>query len=147
MSSVAAVNNPGLAYLTQLLSSSTSSLGSAGLSSSQVQSVLNDASPADIVQLSDQALQLQNVDTLFASPGTSQPAGLFSTPTPPTTSDTLASILATLSPASASATSSAAAPSLNTQIATYQSQLQANQVQSFLGTDPTTSGTLLNVLA
>jgi hypothetical protein len=147
MSSVTAVNNLNLSYLTQVLSNATSLLGLSGLSSSQVQSVLQDASPSDIVQLSDQALQLQDVNTLFGSPDTSQTAGLFSTPTPPTSSDTLDSILTTLSAGSGSATSTAsspAAPALASQIATYQSQLQASQVQSFLGTG---SGTSLNVLA
>jgi hypothetical protein len=54
----------GLADLMQALSNAGSPLAST-LSSPAVQSALENASPADIVKLSDQALALQETDTLF----------------------------------------------------------------------------------
>ena len=159
MDAVAASNNPGMTYLTQLLASSGSPLFSSGLSSSQVQSVLQDASPGDIVQLSDQALQLQSIDILFGSPDTSTTAGLFSTASPPSSSAILDNILATLPGAAGSATSNAsgsspqpasspATPSLADQMASYQSQLQTEELQAMFGTGSTAgvSGTSLSVL-
>jgi len=50
------------------------------LSTPQVQSALNKASPGDIAHLSDEALQLQQVGVLFGNAEGTQPAGLTSTP-------------------------------------------------------------------
>jgi len=73
MSSVSAVN-PAVADLLQVFSKSGSASLSTALSSTAVQSALDTASPGDLVQLSTQALQLQQVAGLFGTdPGTSQP--------------------------------------------------------------------------
>ena len=53
--------NPGVADLLQTLSK----VGSPLASSSKDVSALEKASPADLVQLSTAAMQLENVDTLF----------------------------------------------------------------------------------
>lgn len=74
MGSVATTTNAGLTYLTQLLSSSGSPLLAAGVSSSQIQSALAKASPTDVAQLSEQAMQFQDVETLFGSLNGQQPA-------------------------------------------------------------------------
>jgi hypothetical protein len=66
----------GVADLLQTFENTGSSAVSSPLSSSAVQSALQQASPADILQLSEQALRLQQVGGLF---GTSSTAA---TPTP-----------------------------------------------------------------
>jgi len=148
MAAVASASDPGLTYLTQLLSSSGAPLS--GLSSSQLQSVLQDASPSDVVQLSDQALELQNVDLLFGNPDTSQSTGLFPVSDPTSSSAILDNILANLSTTSSSTTpaSSSTAPSLADQMASYQSQLQTEEMQTMFGIGSTNglSGTSLSVL-
>jgi len=65
MSSVASVapTNPGLTNLLQSLTQ----IGSPLASSPQVVSALQKASPADIAELSAEAIQLQGVDALFGS--------------------------------------------------------------------------------
>jgi hypothetical protein len=65
MSSVAAVapTNPGLTNLLQSLTQ----IGSPLASSPQVLTALQKASPADIAELSAEAIQLQGVDALFGS--------------------------------------------------------------------------------
>src|SRR5579863_1109656 len=73
MSAVNSVN-PGIADLFQLLSNTGSASVSSPLSSPALQSALQNASPSDVVQLSLQALQLQDVSSLFGSPGSSQTA-------------------------------------------------------------------------
>jgi len=152
MDAVTASNDPGMTYLTQLLSSSGSPLVSSGLSSSQIQSVLQDASPSDIVQLSDQAMQLQSVDLLFGNPDTSQTASLFPASSTSNSSAILDNILATLTtpsnPTTSNASGSSAAPSLAGQMASYQSQLQTEEMQTLFGTSSTTAvpGTSLSVL-
>jgi hypothetical protein len=115
---MSAVANPGLADVLNILSNSASPALSSLLSSSKVQSALQNASPADLVQLSDQALQLQAVDSLF---GTSD-SGPSSTPDP---NATLESIVANL-------TQSGSTPVAN-QLALYQGQLQAENTQALFG--------------
>jgi hypothetical protein len=159
VSSAASTNASGMADVIQFLSNSGSPLLSAGLSSSQVQSILQNASPSDVVQLSDQAMQLQEMDNLFGSPDASQTAGLFSSPSPTSSSSTLDNILASLTGSSTAATPSSSAgsassasdsstSSLATQMASYQSELQTEALQAMFGTDPNsgTSGTSLDVL-
>jgi hypothetical protein len=65
MSSVAsaASSNPGLTNLLQSLTQ----IGSPLASSPQVVAALQKSSPADIAQLSEEAIQLQGVDALFGS--------------------------------------------------------------------------------
>ena len=70
MSAVTSVN-PGIADLSHLLSSTGSASISSALSSPTVQSALKSAPPGDLVQLSRQAVQLQEVGSLFGSSGTS----------------------------------------------------------------------------
>lgn len=62
--------NPGIAALDQILGI-TSATTSSPLSSQSVQSALQNATPGDIVHLSQQALQLQLASGLFGTPGTS----------------------------------------------------------------------------
>lgn len=57
----------GVADLLQTFSGTGASASSSALSSTKVQTALQSASPGDIVQLSDQAVQLQQVAGLFAS--------------------------------------------------------------------------------
>jgi hypothetical protein len=66
MTSVSA-NPSGVADLLQTFSGTGASASSSALSSTQVQTALQSASPGDIVQLSEQAVQLQQVAGLFAS--------------------------------------------------------------------------------
>jgi hypothetical protein len=149
MDSIAATNATGTASLIQLLSNSGSPLRAAGMSAAEVQSALKNASPADIVQISDQALQLQLANGLFGNPDTSQTDGLFGAASPSSSTTTLNNLLASLSatPGSA-ATSGSPAPSVSTQIASYQSELQSEQAQALLAVGSTSgvSGTSLNVL-
>jgi hypothetical protein len=117
MSSVAAPN-PGIASLLQFLAGAESPLVSSVTSSSPVQSALENASPADLIQLSAQALQFQQVEGLFSTTSSADPE----LPAP-----------------SASAASESFSPS---QLASYQGQTQLEQVQTLLGT----SGTSVSVL-
>jgi hypothetical protein len=150
ISSVAPVNQ-GVADLLQILSNAGSSSLSSAFSSPSIQSALQGASPGDIVQLSNQALQLQVANDLFANPDPTQTDGLFSALVPSTSTAALDSLLTNLysPPSTASPVVPAAPASLTSQIATYQSQLQTEQLQALFGVDPTvgTSGTLLNVVA
>jgi hypothetical protein len=131
MSSVASANpstNPGLADVLNILSNSASPALSSLLSSTKVQSALQNASPADLVQLSDQALQLQAVDSLFGNPDASQTDGIFGDS--PATIPTIGS--------------TAAAPSVANQLAIYEGQLQAENTSALFGT--AASGNSVNVL-
>ena len=123
-----ASTNPALSSLLQTLASASPELSSA-LSPPAVQSALQNASASDIVQLSDQALQLQTTDLLFGTPGTSDPSSLFST---------------LLAPAGSSP-----ATSLTNPLAAYQSNLQVQEMQALFGIDTqsTTPSTPFNILA
>lgn len=70
MASIAPVN-PGVTDVLQLLSGAGSASVSSALSSPTVQSALQNAPPADLVQLSAAALQLQDVTDLFGGSGSS----------------------------------------------------------------------------
>jgi hypothetical protein len=80
MSAVSTNNSStGLADLMQIFSSAATPAVSSLLSSPTVQSALQKAPVADIVQLSDQAMQLQEVNGLFggsAAPTTTETAGM-----------------------------------------------------------------------
>jgi hypothetical protein len=78
MSAVASANS-GVADLTQWLSSAESGISSA-VSSTVLQSALKSASPVDLAQLSQQAVQLQEVSGLFGSSDTSQTVATAATP-------------------------------------------------------------------
>jgi hypothetical protein len=73
MSAIPASNpttNPGLSDLIQELTSSGSTALASTLSSPSVQSAIEQAPPGDLVQLSDEALQLQVVGSLFGTSNT-----------------------------------------------------------------------------
>jgi hypothetical protein len=154
MATIAAVN-PGVSDLLQILSNAGSPSLTSALSSTNIQSALQAASPADIVQLSDQAVQLQVANDLFASADPSQTDGLFSALSPSSSNSSsnalLDNLLTNLYPAAT--TPSLASPptqaSLTDQIATYQGQLQTEQLQALYGVAPTagTSGNLVNEVA
>jgi hypothetical protein len=141
MGSIAAVNpaaaspaststgstNPGLADALQLLSNSASPTVSSLLSSPSVQAALQNAPTADLVELSDQALQAQVVDGLFGGSDGSQ------TSTDPST--TLSGILSELNPPASTTSTAASTPSasLASQLAIYQDQQQGQDTQALLG--------------
>jgi len=70
MSTVSSTGS-GLSNLLQTLTTELPQLSTA-LSSSKLQTALENASPHDIVELSDAALQLQNVGSLFGTADTTQ---------------------------------------------------------------------------
>lgn len=74
-------SNNGLADLLQTLTSENSPLLST-LSSSKVQQALENAPASDIVEISEQAQQLQSVDALFgiSNPAATPTESLFSSP-------------------------------------------------------------------
>ncbi|MGD0773542.1 MAG: hypothetical protein ABSC05_12040 [Candidatus Solibacter sp.] len=159
MNPVTSTNASGTANLIQLLSSSGSPLRAAGQSASQIQSELQNASPTDIVELSEQALQLQVADGVFGNADTAQTDGFFGASSLASSSATLDSILASVSGASASTTASGSGSSqpsaasgttssVPSQMALYQSELQSETAQALLGIGSTAgvSGTSLNVL-
>jgi hypothetical protein len=144
MSTVAV--NPGVAALLQILSNAGAPSLSSALSTTSIQSALQAASPADIAQLSDQAVQLQVANSLFANTSPSQT--VFSASSLSNSNVALENLLTNLySPTPTTPPSSTA--SAASQIATYQSQLQNEQLQALFGVDPNVgaSGTLLNVVA
>ncbi|MBZ5577804.1 MAG: hypothetical protein LAP40_14680 [Acidobacteriia bacterium] len=154
MGSVASVN-PGIATVLKTLSNSGSSALSSALASPTVQSVLQNAPPADIAQLSSQALQLQEMDTLFGAPTESANPSLLSSLFPSSSSSSPASLLqsldasllasTTVNPATAAADPAGAQASVSAQLATYQAVLQAAQVQALFGT--ATTNPAVNLLA
>jgi hypothetical protein len=141
--------NPGVADLLQILSNAGSPALSSTLSSSPVQSALQNASPADLVQLSDQALQLQVANDLFGTPDPTQTDGLFSDSSSSSSSATLDNLLSSLYSSTPGSTTANTPTSAADQLAIYQGELQSEQTQALFGTNTTagTSGTLLNVLA
>jgi len=111
MGSVSSLN-PGVENLLQTLSNVNSPV----LSSPAAVSALENASPADVVQLSSEANQLQSVDALFGIPeGSSSPVN---------------SILSTLE--SSSTSSSSSSPNTSN-VATYENALQAADTQALFG--------------
>jgi hypothetical protein len=81
MSSVPAAN-PGVTNVLQFLSSAASPLVSSLTSSATVQSALENASPADLIQLSAQALKFQEAEGLFSPSTTAAPSADLSSFTP-----------------------------------------------------------------
>lgn len=70
MNSIPTATSTGVSDLLQMVST-TPALSSL-LSSSAMKTALQKSSPADVVQLSDQAMQLQEVNGLFGGPNPSQ---------------------------------------------------------------------------
>ena len=131
---LASNNNNGLADLLQNLTNENSPLLST-LSSPAVQSALQNAPASDIVEISDQALQLQATDALL---GISNPT------TSPT--DSLFSALASIN---SNDTSSASGSSLNPgspladQLAAYQGNMQTQEMQTLFGSTPAATPTAI----
>jgi len=121
----------GLADLMQTLSNENSPLLST-LSSPNIQSALETAPASDIVEISEQAMQLQATDALFGISDTSS--------TSP--DDSLFSALAdTSSTTSSSASDStlSTGSSLADQLAAYQSNMQVQDTQALFGNPSTTT--------
>jgi hypothetical protein len=129
MGSISATNpstNPGLSDLLQTLTSENSPLAST-FSSPSVQAALENAPPADIVQLSNEALQLQVTDSLFGG----QDA---------TTSTPSQSLFSALEAINSSASGNTGTPTLADQLAAYQGSSQLAQTEGLLGiTQPNTN--------
>ena len=159
MSSVTATN-PGLSNLLQTLSATSPQLSSL-LSTSKMQSALQKASPQDIVKLSEKALQLQQVSSLFGSSyGTqsgalaSNPDSLFPSLSSGTAGAASAAILQALeSPPAGAATGAASSataststqPSVTDRLAAAISNMQAQELGSLYGSTAAT-GSLINTL-
>jgi hypothetical protein len=142
MGSVASANtssssNSDLTDLMQTLTNENSPLAST-LSSPIVQAALEKAPVSDIVEISDQAMELQATDALF---------GISNTTSSPT--DNLFSALAeagsgTTSPATGSSLDPGS--SIADQLAAYQGNMRAQEAQTLLGTT-STPDTLFDVFA
>jgi hypothetical protein len=126
MSTVSSVN-PGVADVLQTLSN----LGSPLTSSQSLETALEKASPADVVQLSNAATQLQNVDVLFGVPA------------PTSTSNTdISNLLSTLlSNANGTSTTSTSTPAASTsttaqQLLSSEAAQQTSEMDALLGVNP-----------
>ena len=121
--------NAGLTNLLQTLSSIDSSLVLSPSIESALQSALQKASPADVVQLSTAANQLENVGLMFGQPDGSSDS---SDPTD------LTSLFASLETPTAQSTAPAASD---------QSALQTSDLATLLGSEPTgVSNSLFDLL-
>jgi hypothetical protein len=113
--------NPAITNLLQTISSAQSPV----LSSPAVISSLENAPPADIIQISTAATQLAGIDAEFGI-----------TPTPTDTEDTdLNNVLSALAPSQTTGSTPATSAQ---QLASYQSAVQAADTQALLGTGTTT---------
>ena len=134
MGSVASANtaatNNGLSDLLQTLTNDNSPLLST-LSSPNVEQALEKAPASDIVQISDEALQLQTTEALFGISNTSS-----------SSADNLFSALGAVgSSATSTASGSSLDPgsSLADQLAAYQGNMQTQETQALFGLTPTTT--------
>jgi hypothetical protein len=156
MGSVSSLN-PGAADLLQTLSNVNSPV----LSSPAAVSALEKAPTTDIVQLSQSASQLENVDTLFGIPNSATESStpgignlLAELESPQTAvSPSVSSILAAATaPGTSSTTSSTTVSSASTeasQLASYQAASQFAETEALFGTAPTATlpdTSLLNLL-
>jgi hypothetical protein len=113
-------SNPAITNLLQTISSAQSPV----LSSPAVISSLENAPPADIIQISTAATQLAGIDAEFGI-----------TPSPTDTEDTdLSNVLSALAP---SQTAGSTPATTAQQLATYQAAVQEADTQSLLGTGTT----------
>ncbi len=138
MSTPSAIN-PGLASLFQTLSN----VGSPLLSSPQAVAALQKASPADIVQLSAEATQLEGLNALLGAADTTSPDA---TLPGATSTDPFASLEAAVAAASASggtpsSSASASTPSLADAIASYETSAQSGEIASLFGTGASAGST------
>jgi hypothetical protein len=123
MGSVAAAGF-SVANLLQNLTSGSPQVSSA-LSSSTVQTALQSASASDLIELSGQAVQLQEANLLFGDSSTAP--GTPATPAIPSALNPLSSLMS-----SSSSTAPSTAP-LADQLAGYQSDLRSQEMQSLFG--------------
>jgi hypothetical protein len=119
--------NPGVSNLLQSLSN----INSPVLSSSKVVSALESAPTSDIVQLSQEATQLQTMESLFGLSDSSS-------------SDPGSSILAGLTANAQSSSAGASTASSASQLANLQTELQSAESQGLFGDG--TTGSLSNSL-
>jgi hypothetical protein len=127
----------GLTDLLQTLTNENSPLLST-LSSPAIQTALENAPASDIIEISDQAMQLQASDALF---------GITSSSDSPT--DNLFSALADSSSGTGSSASSSSldpGSSLADQLAAYQGNMQTQEAQTLLG-NSSTPNSLFDVFA
>ena len=131
---LASNNNNGLADLLQNLTNENSPLLST-LSSPAVQSALQNAPASDIVEISDQALQLQTADALLgiSNPTTSPTDSLFSALASISSNDTSSASGSSLNPGS----------SLADQLAAYQGNMQTQEMQTLFATPSATTPTAI----
>jgi hypothetical protein len=114
-------SNPAITNLLQTISSAQSPV----LSSPAVISSLENAPPADIIQISTAATEMAGIDAEFGI-----------TPTPTDTEDTdLNSVLSDLAPSQTTGSTQATTAQ---QLNTYQSAVQEADTQAILGTGTTT---------
>lgn len=153
MSSVSSASS-NLANLLQTLSSESPVLSSI-FSEPSVQSALQKASPQDVVQLSEEAMQLQEANLLFgSSDGTQTADPLFGVPAPGSADAASDSILQALessvtvadSSAGSSSTASTSAASSPADQASAASTAQAQDLESLFNT-ASTADPLINTLA
>jgi hypothetical protein len=123
-------------------------VGSPLLSSPQALAALQKASPADIVQLSAEATQLEGLNALLGVPNTTSPgATLSGVPLPGSTAtDPFASLEAAVAAATAggstaSSSSSSSTPSLADAIASYERSAQSGEIASLFGTGVSAAST------
>jgi hypothetical protein len=129
-------SNPGLANLLQTLANVDSPM----LSSPSAVSAIEDSSPADIVNLSAQATQLQEVQAIFGGPETTPSDQINGT----NTFTALEDALTTPSLPGSSATTSIA----TSQLPAYQSSIQAAEADALLnpGSSTGTASSLFSLL-
>jgi len=148
MGSVSSASS-NLTNLLQTLGTESPELSSL-LSTPQMQSALENASPGDLVQLSDQALQLQQIGILFGTTDGTQstglpsvPASLFSALSPDSSTTQADPIMQALE--SSLGVSGTNSTTSGTSSSTSASSLQAQEVQALFG-DTQTVDPLLNTL-
>jgi len=156
MGSVSSLN-PGVADLLQTLSNVNSPV----LSSPAVMSALENAPTSDIVQLSQSATQLENVDMLFGLPNSAAEGSTNSlstlladlespqTAANPSASSILAAVTAPGTSLTSSSTTASSASTEAGQLASYEAASQFAETEALFGTAPTASladTSLLNLL-
>ena len=161
------ISNPGFSNLGQILANSGAWLASAALLSPSAQTDLQNGALGDLVQMSEQALQLQDSAGSLATSASAASASLLSSLLTPNYSvasslDTSLlsssnSLLDSLSPSltpSLSNFETVTQPSSNIstswppdQLAAYQAQLQIADTQTLFGLDSAGSSPAVNLLA
>ena len=150
----AAISNSGMAAWLQSLSQAGLPALASELASPTVQTALQNA-PSEVLQLSSEALQFQEMQGLFGSPVTAEPLGgvLTSAEAALSPSSLLQTVSASAvgSPATEASlfNSQPASTDLAGQISSYESALQAQQLQSLFALNPpdTSTSNTLNLLA